>query len=150
MVVVEHQYPLRCGTRLLQRVITGQQVVRRQDAGLVLDPYRAGVPPPDAVRPPPRAGRDQDVGEPVVKGVIRRDLTLQADVHVAVVPAELPDPVVGDAAPRGQAGQTGLTRNPSAKLPGGLGEHHGVAPLTKRTGRFQAGRAGPDDQDAGV
>jgi len=131
-------------------MITCQQVVRRQDTGLFVDPYRIGVPPPDAIIPPSRAGRYQDVGEPMAKGVIRRDFTLQADVHVAVVPAELPDPVIGDAAPRGQAGETSLTGDPSAKLPGGLGEHHGVAPLTERTGSFQAGRAGTDDQDAGV
>ena len=78
------------------------------------------------------------------------NFTLQADLHVAVVPAELPDPVIGDAAPGGQAGEISLTGDPSAKLPGGLGEHHGVAPLTERTGSFQAGRAGTDDQNAGV
>jgi len=95
-------------------MITCQQVVRGQDAGILVHPYRPGVPPPDAIGAPSRAGRYQDVGEFVAKGVIGRDFTLQADVHVAVVPAELPDPVVGDAAPRGQAREISLTGNPSA------------------------------------
>ena len=90
MIVVEQQYPLRCGTRPLQWMIAGQQVVRRQDTGLFVDRYRIGVPPPNAIRPPSRAGRYQDVGEPMAQGVIGRDFTLQADVHVAVVQAGFP------------------------------------------------------------
>jgi hypothetical protein len=151
VIIVEHDYPLRRGTGPVEGMIACQQVIRGQDAGVGGHRNRAGVPPPDAVVAPARAGSDQDVGEPAAEGIIRGELVAPADSHhIAVAPVQLADPVLGDAAPGGQAGQARLTADPPAELAGGLGEHHGIAPLAKGAGRFQAGRPGPDDQDAGL
>jgi len=115
VIIVEYQYSLRCGASLLKWMITCQQVVRGQDAGILVHPYRpwcatarrhrSAIARPVATRMSVNSWPRASSG---------RDFTLQADVHVAVVPAELPDPVVGDAAPRGQAREISLTGNPSA------------------------------------
>jgi hypothetical protein len=151
VIIVEHHYPLRRGTRTAHRMITGQQVIGGEHDGFRGDRDRAGVPPPDAVAPPAGAGCDQDVGESEAEGVIRRDLISPADRHdVAVMPVQLPDPVLGDTAPGGQAGEGGLADHPAAELAAGLGQHHRIAPLAERAGSLQAGRPGADDQHAGI
>src|SRR5271157_1946815 len=90
VVIVENQNPPRRGTGPAEWMISCHQVVRRHDAGVISDRYRAGMPAPDAVAAPARASGHQDVGEPVAKGVIRRDLVPSADAHVLVPPLELP------------------------------------------------------------
>ena len=118
VVIVENQDPALRSTSPAEWMITCHQVVRRHDAGVISDRYRVGMPPSDAVAAPARASGHQDVGEPVAEGVIRRDLLPSADVHVAVAPVQLPDPVVSDTAPGGQAGQAASrgTRPPSSRV----------------------------------
>jgi hypothetical protein len=151
VIIVEHHYaPRRC-TGTLHRMITGQQVIGGEHDGITGDRDRAGVPPPDAVAPPAGAGRDQDVGEPGAEGVIRRDLISPADRDdVAVMPLQLPGPVLRDTAPGGQAGQGRLADHPPAELAAGLGQHHLIAPLAECARSLQAGRPGADDQHAGI
>jgi hypothetical protein len=151
VIIVEHHYAPRRGTGTLHRMITGQQVIGGEHDGFIGDRDRAAVPAPDAVAPPAGAGRDQDVGKSEAEGVIRRDLISPADRHgIAVMPLQLPDPVLRDTAPGGQAGERRLADYPAAELAAGLGQHHRIAALAERAGGFQAGRPGADDQHAGI